>query len=89
MTGTTAALGAAGDAKSAPAVNAAAERALDGRVKRTNRVAARHLAERAASGKETKALREELEKLQQENRGLADRLTALEARGAATARKGK
>ena len=85
----TAALEAAGDAKAVPAVNAAAERALDGRVKRTNRVAARHLAERASSGKETKALRDELEKLQQENRGLADRLTALEARSSGTARNRK
>ena len=84
-----AALEAAGDAKAAPAISAAAERALDGRVKRTNRVAARRLAERAASGKETKALRDEVEKLQQENRGLADRLTALEARGVRPARKRK
>ncbi|RJQ07734.1 MAG: hypothetical protein C4558_09205 [Dehalococcoidia bacterium] len=80
------ALEAAGDAKSIPAVSGAAERALDGRVKRTNRVVARRLSERAASGKETKALRDEIEKLQQENRGLADRLTALEARGSSPAR---
>ncbi|TAK77394.1 MAG: hypothetical protein EPO16_05485 [Dehalococcoidia bacterium] len=85
----TSALEAAGDAKSVPAVTAAAERALDGRVKRVNRVAARHLAERAASGKEAKALRDDLEKLQQENRGLADRLATLEARTTATARARK
>ncbi len=82
----TTALEAAGDAKSVAAVSGAAERALDGRVKRTNRVAARRLSERAASGKETKVLRDEIEKLQQENRGLADRLTALEARGSSPAR---
>lgn len=82
----TTALETAGDAKAAPAVSAAAERALDGRVKRTNRVAARRLAERAASGNEAKALRDEIEKLQQENRGLADRLTVLEARSGGPAR---
>jgi FtsZ-binding cell division protein ZapB len=49
---------------------------------------ARRLSERAAAGKETKALRDEVEKLQQENRGLADRLTALEAKsGAGRGRK--
>ena len=86
----TGALEAAGDAKAVPAVSAAAERALDGRVKRTNRVAARHLAERAAAGgKEAKALRDEIEKLQQENRGLADRLTALEARTTSPGRNRK
>jgi len=67
-------------------VTSASERALDGRVKRMNRVAAKRLAERATSGKEAKALREEIEKLQQENRGLADRLAVLEARTAGTAR---
>ena len=83
----TMALEAAGDVKAVPAVSSASERALDGRVKRMNRIAARHLADRAsAGGKEAKALRDELEKLQQENRGLADRLTALEARSTDTAR---
>lgn len=83
----TTALEAAGDPKAVPAVSSASERALDGRVKRMNRIAARHLTERAsAGGKESKALRDEIEKLQQENRGLADRLTALEAKGAGTGR---
>ena len=69
-----------GDARAVPALRAAAGRALDGRLRRTCRVAARDLAERADKGDEVRSLQGELEKLRQRNDELRDRMTKLEAR---------
>ncbi len=47
---------------------------------RASRIAIRDLAAGAGRGAELKTLTDEVEKLRQDNRGLRDRLTALEAR---------
>ncbi len=56
------------------------DRDLDGRVRRIGREALRDLRDRLARGRETTALRDDLEKLQKEVRELRDKLTVVEAR---------
>ena len=56
-------------------------RDLDGRVIRAAREAIARIREGADKGDEVKKLREDLEKLQEDNRGLKDRLDKLESRG--------
>ena len=67
------------DARSAPALQATSARALDGRLRRSARVAARTISEGADKGQEVKQLRDDLDKLQQQNQRLTDRLAKLEA----------
>ena len=69
-----------GDAHAVPALQRAAARALDGRLRRACRVAARDLGERAGRGGQVRALTDEVEKLRQRNDALRDRLDAVEAR---------
>ncbi|MFN7699850.1 MAG: hypothetical protein ACK5U8_18275, partial [Deltaproteobacteria bacterium] len=57
-----------------------AERDPDGRVRRVAREAQRDLRDRLAKGRESTAVREDLDKLQKELRELRERLAALEAR---------
>ena len=59
-----------------------AERDLDGRVRRVAREAQRDLRDRLAKGRESTALKDDLDKLQKELRELRDRLVALEAKKA-------
>ncbi|MSP21456.1 MAG: hypothetical protein EXR66_00255 [Dehalococcoidia bacterium] len=68
-----------GDARAVGALGAAGARALEGRVTRNARVAARTLGQRADKGSEVQALKSDVDKLQQENQGLKDRLTKIEA----------
>ena len=75
-----AALEAVGDTKAIPAIRAAADRALEGRIKRSSRVAIRRIGEAQDRTKEVRGLQSEVEKLQQTNQKLADRMTALETR---------
>ena len=75
-----AALTELGDARAVPALRRAAARALDGRLRRACRVAARDLAERAGGGEQVRALTGEVEKLRTRNDALRDRL---ERRGGA------
>ncbi|MGE3855752.1 MAG: M1 family aminopeptidase [Dehalococcoidia bacterium] len=75
-----AAVEAVGDAKSIPALGAAAGRSLEGRVKRSSRVAIRRIGEAQDRSAEVRGLKDEVEKLQQTNQKLADRMSALEAR---------
>ncbi len=56
-------------------------RDLDGRVIRAAREAIARIREGADKGDEIKKLREDLEKVQEDNRGLKDRLDKLESRG--------
>ena len=74
------ALAALGDARAIGALGAAGARALEGRVTRNARVAARTLGQRADKGAEVQALKSDVDKLQQENQSLKDRLTKIEAR---------
>ncbi len=67
------------DTRSVPALQSLADRALDGRVRRSARVAARAIAEGADKGAEVKQLKTELEKLGQEHQKLQDRFATLEA----------
>jgi aminopeptidase N len=62
------------------ALERAAQRSLDGRVRRRAREALRDLAAALAGDAAVPALRDELEKLRDETRTLRDRLAALEAR---------
>ena len=80
------ALSALRDARAGGALGLAASRALDGRLRRNARLAARTLAEGVDRGAEVKSLREQLEKVQQEHQKLADRLVKLEA-GSGTPRR--
>ena len=73
------ALAALGDARAIGALGAAGSRALEGRVTRNTKIAARTLGQRADKGAEVQGLKTDLERLQQENQGLKDRLTKLEA----------
>jgi aminopeptidase N len=66
--------------KALPELERAAKTALDDRVVRTARVAAKRIRESGDKGDELKKLREEVDKLTDENRGLKDRLDKLEAR---------
>ncbi|GMU39775.1 MAG: hypothetical protein AMXMBFR23_06410 [Chloroflexota bacterium] len=74
------ALEQAGDPKAIGALSSAAGRAMDGRVRRVNRVAARRIGERAGGAAEVKDLKKQVEELQQTNQKLQDRLTSIEAR---------
>ena len=58
------------------------DRDLDGRVRRVAREAQRDLRDRLAKGRESSALKDDVEKLQKELRELRDRLAALEAKKA-------
>lgn len=56
------------------------DRDLDGRVRRVAREALRDLRDRLAKGRESSALKDDVEKLQKELRELRDKLAAIEAR---------
>ena len=73
------ALAALKDTRAMPALNAIADRALDGRLRRSARVAVRTISEGADKGDEVKKLTDEVEKLQQQNQQLKDRLAKVEA----------
>ena len=62
------------------ALDRAAQRSLDGRVRRRAREASRDLGASLAGDVAVPALRDDLEKLRDETRTLRDRLAALEAR---------
>jgi aminopeptidase N len=70
--------------KALPALERTAASALDGRTIRSARVATRAIRESGTKDDEVKKLREEVEKLTGENRGLKDRLDKLEARLSST-----
>jgi aminopeptidase N len=72
------ALAALKDVRAAGTLNALAARALDGRVSRSARIAARTLGEGADRAADVKGLQERVEQLQQQNQKLTDRLTKLE-----------
>jgi aminopeptidase N len=74
------ALAALRDPGGAAPLSRLAERDLDGRVRRVAREAQRDLRDRLAKGRESTAVREDLDKLQKELRELRERLAALEAR---------
>lgn len=73
------ALGRLGDRKAQPALRRAADRALDGRLARSARVAVRIL-DRDTPAAEVQRLRDSLEALQRDHRTLQDRFARLEAR---------
>ncbi|MCK9486418.1 MAG: HEAT repeat domain-containing protein [Dehalococcoidia bacterium] len=75
--------------ESVSALRAASERALDGRMKRLCKVAAKRISEKAEKPEEVNALRKQVEELQQSNQKLEDRLVALEARLDKPARRRK
>jgi aminopeptidase N len=77
------ALAALKDVRAVPALGRCADRALDGRLRRSARVAARALTEGADRSAELRALREQVERLQQEQHALRDRLVQLEGPAAA------
>ena len=66
--------------KALPQLERVAQRALDGRVVRSARLAAQGIRSAGDKGEEVKKLREEMDKLTDENRGLKDRLDKLESR---------
>ena len=66
--------------KALPHLERTAQRALDGRTVRAARLAAQSIRRGADKGDELKKLREEFDKLVDENRGLKDRLDKLESR---------
>ena len=66
--------------KALPALDRTAQRSLDTRVVRAAKIAARTIRDAGDKGDEVKKLREEVDKLTDENRGLKDRLDKLEAR---------
>jgi aminopeptidase N len=68
------------DPKAIPALQRTAERELDGRIIRMARDAVQKLRQGAEKGEDLKKLREEVDKLVDENRSLRDRLDKLEAR---------
>ena len=74
------ALEAIADPAAAPALRAAGARALDGRLARNCRVAVRRIGEAAEKPVEVRTLRDDLDRLQQANQKLADRLAAVEAK---------
>ncbi len=69
------------DDKAIPALDRLAARELDGRVIRTCREATAALRKGRDKGEEVKKLREELDKLREENRGIKDRLEKVESKG--------
>jgi aminopeptidase N len=74
------ALGELKATKALPHLTRAVESALDDRVVRSARIASKEIREGADKGEDIKKLREEMDKLTDENRTLKDRLDALEAR---------
>ena len=66
--------------KALPHLQRAADTALDGRMVRMARLAMKEIREGADKGDEVKKLREEVDKLVDENRSLKDRLDKLEAK---------
>ncbi len=66
--------------KALPDLDRAALSALDGRVSRSARIAAKRIRESGDKGDDLKKLRDEVEKLTDENRTLKDRLDGIEAR---------
>ncbi len=66
--------------KTLPDLDRAAQSALDGRVGRSARIAAKRIRESGEKSEDVKNLREEMDKLTDENRTLKDRLDALEAK---------
>lgn len=68
------------DTKAIGELSRVRDRELDGRVVRTAREAMQRLREGADKGEEIKKLRGDLEKLEEENRELKDRLTKIESR---------
>jgi aminopeptidase N len=67
------------DARAIPHLQRAADREIDGRVIRTARDAMARIKAATEKGEELKKLREEVDKLAEENRTLRDRLDRLEA----------
>ncbi len=74
------ALESLGDGKAVGALEEQAHRELDGRSKRRMREAAASLREGAKGKEEARRLRDDFEKLTEDNKGLRDRLDKLEAR---------
>jgi aminopeptidase N len=74
------ALGELNATKALPDLDRSVQTALDDRVVRTARVAAKKIRESGDKGAELKKLREEMDKVMDENRTLKDRLDAVEAR---------
>ena len=68
-----------GDARASGALGGVAGRNVEGRVIRAARLAQRTLGQKADKGEEVKSLKDEVEKLQQGNQELKDRLVKLEA----------
>jgi aminopeptidase N len=66
--------------KALGALERVANSALDGRTIRSARTAIKSIRESADKGDEMKKLREEVDKLTDENRGLRDRLDKIEAK---------
>ncbi|MCH8066238.1 MAG: HEAT repeat domain-containing protein [Chloroflexi bacterium] len=69
-----------GESEAIPALEQRAARELDGRVIRSCREAAARLREGVDKGEEVKKLREELDKLREDQRTLTDRLAKMEAK---------
>jgi aminopeptidase N len=67
-------------AKALPALDRLAQRELDGRVVRTAKLAAKAIRDAGDKGEEVKKLRDDVDKLADENRTLKDRLEKLESR---------
>jgi aminopeptidase N len=76
------ALQAMAEPASVGALNGAAGRALDGRLRRLSKVAVKRISEGAKKPEEINGLRKQVEELQQANQRLEDRLVALEATAA-------
>ena len=76
-----------GDPASIPALNEAAGRALDGRMRRLTKVAARKIAQKAGKPEEMNLLRKQLEDVQRANQQMADRLHTMETRLDSPSRK--
>ncbi len=83
-----AALQAVAEPSSVGALNAAAGRALDGRLKRMSKVAVRRIGEAAKKPEELNTLKKQVEELQSANQKLEDRLVALEEASKARATRG-
>ncbi len=81
------ALAALKDVRAAAALNTEATRALDGRIRRSARLAARTLAEGADRAADVKSLQDRVEQLQASNQRLTDRLVKLEAQSAPRPRR--
>jgi len=71
------------------ALNAAARRALDGRLKRMSKVAVRRIGEAQKKPEELNALKKQVEELQSANQKLEDRLVALEEATASRGSRGR